>query len=228
VRFRIYRNNARVALIEALAANYPVVWRIVGDRQFADIARAFVANRPSRERTLNFYGADFAAFVEAFDPVRAVPYLGDVARLERAVLESRHAAYATPLDPGTIAALGNGVATARLSTHPATRLVAALYPIADIWNAHGEENPQGDAMVFASGAAGALVVRPGFEVMVKALDAAIFAFTEALLAGHDLIGAHAAAAALDAEFDVLAAFRSLLADGAFAGIAAAQQERHGR
>lgn len=221
-RFRIYRNNARVALIEALAANYPVVRRIAGDRRFAELAQAYVADRPSRDRTLNFYGGDFPAFVAGDAGASGLPYLADTARLERSVLEARHAADESPLDPTTVAALGDAVATAGLVPHPAMRFMRADYPVADMWNAHqGETDPGGD-LVFSAGAAAALVVRPGHEVSVVALDAPTAAFVESLIAGSDLMTAHAVAAALGAEFDVLGAFRDLLAMGAFVGIAGKQ------
>ena len=55
-RFRVYRNNARVALIEALEAAYPAVSRLVGEPFFHRMAGVYAAAEPSRERTLNLYG----------------------------------------------------------------------------------------------------------------------------------------------------------------------------
>jgi hypothetical protein len=69
-RFRIYRNNARMALIEALAANYPVARKIAGEPGFDTMAQAYAADRPSSECTLNFYGADFALFAADYAPLR--------------------------------------------------------------------------------------------------------------------------------------------------------------
>lgn len=218
-RFRVYRNNVRVALIEALAAAYPAVRRIVGERFFEEMSLTYATGRPSAARTLNFYGADFAGFVAGFPPARDLPYLADVARLERAVLESRHAADAPALDPAALAALGTGVATARLAPHPATRLVRSSWLIARIWQANTGDSPLGDGLVIAADDAGALVVRPALAVRVEALGPAGCAFAETLLAGGDPMTAEAEAAALDGDFDVVPAFRNLLASGAFAGLA---------
>lgn len=216
-RFRVYRNNVRVALIEALAAAYPVVLRLVGAPFFDRVARVYAADRPARERTLNLYGGGFADFVAGFAPARELPYLADVARLERAVLEARHAADAAALDPTALTALGDGLATARLTPHPATRLVRSAYPVADIWHANGgDAAPAGD-LVLTTGAAGALVLRPGHAVAVAPLTPGRCAFAETLLGGGDLTAAHAAAAALDEGFDVIPAFRDLLVAGAFRG-----------
>ena len=218
-RFRVYRNNVRVALIEALAAAYPALRRIVGERFFEEMALAYATGRPSAARTLNFYGADFAGFVAGFPPARELPYLADVARLERAVLESLHAADAPALDPAALAALGAGVATARLAPHPATRLLRSSWPIARIWQANTGDSPPADKLVIAVEAGAALVVRPALSVRVEALGPGECAFARTLLAGGDPMAAEAEAAALDGEFEVVPAFRNLLASGAFAGLA---------
>ena len=217
-RFRVYRNNVRVALVEALAAAYPAVLNLVGAEFFERMALVHASDRPATERTLNLYGEEFADFIVGFAPARELPYLSDVARLERAVLEARHAADAAALDPTALTALGPGLASARLIPHPATRLVHSEYPIAEIWGANtGDAPPEGELVVEA-GAAGALVVRPALAVSVESLDSGRCAFAEALLAGRDLAAAHAAAASLEQEFDVIPAFRDLLAAGAFAGV----------
>ena len=223
-RFRVYRNNVRVALIEALAAAYPVVQRLVGTPFFERMAGVYVVDHPARARTLNLYGGEFADFLSGFAPARELPYLADVARLERAVLESLHAADAPALDPAALTALGADLATMRLAPHPATRLVRSVYPIADIWHANaGDEEPDAD-FVFTTGAAAALVVRPDLSVGVEALAPGQCAFAGTLLAGGDPMTAHAEAASIDEDFDVVPAFRVLLAAGAFAGLAGEPRE----
>lgn len=217
-RFRVYRNNVRVALIEALAAAYPAVSRLVGESFFHRMAGVYAAEVPSRERTLNLYGETFADFVAGFPPARELPYLADVARLERAVLEARHAADATALDPAAATALGSGLASARLIPHPATRLVKSEYPVAEIWRANTGDTPPVGELAVESGAAGALVLRPALAISVESLDLGRCAFAEAMLAGGDLAAAHAAADSLDGDFDVIPAFRELLTVGAFAGV----------
>ena len=93
------------------------------------------------------------------------------------------------------------------------------YPIAEIWRANTGDTPPEGELVVEAGAAGALVLRPALAVSVESLTPGRCAFAEALLAGGDLAAAHAAAASLEEEFDVIPAFRDLLAAGAFAGVA---------
>ena len=61
-RFAVYRNNVAVGLIGALEARYPVSRRIVGDKLFRGMARAFVrANKP-RSAVMIAYGGEFPEF----------------------------------------------------------------------------------------------------------------------------------------------------------------------
>ena len=212
-RFRVYRNNVAVGLTDALAAAYPVVRRLVGAEFFTATARAFVAAHPPRARSLALYGAAFPGFLASFPPARSVAYLGDVARLERAVLEALHAADAAPLAPDALATLGERAARAVFTPHPAARVVASPHPIASLWRAQRETD--GAARV-AGRAETALVTRPADRVVVQTLSPAAGRFAAALLGGADATAAAEAALAIDADFDPLAGWRPLLAGGALA------------
>jgi hypothetical protein len=217
-RFRIYRNNVHWGLSQALAEAYPVVRRLVGDDFFFAAARAFLEGRLPRTRSLALYGAGFADFLEGFEPARAVPYLPDMARLERARLEALHAADAAPLDPETLSAWGTRMLELHLVPHSATRIVPSRYPIVSIWTGHGVDARTGGRKAYA-GNETALMVRPRFEVEVLGVDRGTARFAAALVSGASIGTALAGALREDEGFDVTAAFRRLLAAGAFASIA---------
>lgn len=206
-RFAVYRNNLFHGLTEALGDAYPAVRRLVGDEFFTATARIFIAERPPRGRGLSLYGDGFADFLEHFEPARAVPYLADVARLERAWLESLHAADAAPLRPESLARLGEDLVTIRFVAHPAARLVPSAHPIVAIWRANQDDAA---AREIEDRPETALVCRAGDVVSVYALDPAAGAFAAALLAGVS------AADAASESVDVAATFHQLLAGGAFA------------
>ncbi len=217
-RFRVYRNNVFHGLSEALGDAYPVVRRLVGEAFFRAMAGEYLVLHPPRSRTLALFGAEFPRFVGRFPPAASVPYLGDVARLERAHLEARHAEDAPPIDPDAVAALGPAAVTARFVAHPAARLVASEYPIAEIWRANQPDADGTPAQPLRMGRGGALVTRPRYETHVRALGAAETAFAQVLLRGDDTATAFAAAALVEPGFDLAAAFRALLAAGAFQAI----------
>ena len=64
------------------------------------MARAYALAEPPRSPVLMDYGAGFADFIAGFAPAASLPYLPDVARIERAWREAYHAADAEPLTAG--------------------------------------------------------------------------------------------------------------------------------
>ncbi|WP_163144423.1 DNA-binding domain-containing protein, partial [Arhodomonas sp. KWT] len=87
-RLDIHRNNIHVSLVEALREAYPVTERLVGEAFFHAMARTYVADELPDSPVLLAYGAGFPAFIETFRAAAGLPYLPDVARLERARLEA--------------------------------------------------------------------------------------------------------------------------------------------
>lgn len=211
-RFRVHRNNVHGALIGALADAYPVVQRLVGEDFFTAMAREFLLQETARRPSLALYGAGFADFIDHFEPAASVAYLADVARLERARLESLHAADAEPLDASTLLNEGELVHT-HFAPHPATRLIASLHPIVSIWLANQDDEA---AASITAANEHALVTRPARDVQIFKLDGPGGAFTRALLQGATVESAYASATELAADFDVTAAFSRLLEAGAFA------------
>ena len=104
-RFAVYRNNVAAGLIGVVAGAFPAVQRIVGEEFFKAMARAYVLAHPPESPVLMDYGADFADFIAGFEPAASVPYLADVARIERAWREAYHAAEAVPLAPTDFAGI---------------------------------------------------------------------------------------------------------------------------
>src|SRR5262249_12480482 len=58
-RLAIYRNNLHEGFINALALEFPVVQRLVGDDYFRQLAREFLHAHPSRAGDLHPIGAPF-------------------------------------------------------------------------------------------------------------------------------------------------------------------------
>ncbi len=91
-RYNVYRNNVTVSLIDALAAIYPAVQRITGSEFFRTMARFHVRAVPPVSPLLFEYGRDFPDFIESYEYAKEMPWLGDVASMERAWLDAYHAA----------------------------------------------------------------------------------------------------------------------------------------
>ena len=161
------------------------------------------------------FGREFPGFLGDFAPASSLPYLPDVARLERAWLESLHAADAPPLSPNTVLAeWTRALEEARFGAHPAARIVMSYYPLVDLWSAN---QPGVDPGLYSFGAIaqGALITRPRLQVVVRALSPAQATFGHSLFAGEDVATAFEQASQTDDSFDVTTAFREFLVAGAF-------------
>lgn len=214
-RFAVYRNNVVVGLIEALQANYPAVRRIVGDEFFQAMARAYVIAEPSSSPILLDYGIDFPNFIAGFEPAASLPYLPDVARIERAWTESYHARDVRPLSAEALSAIASGdVVEACFTLHPSLRLVISRFPALTIWRmnvADGVPSP----VDLESGGEDALVLRPQAEVEVRSLPRGAAEFLAALADGRKLMEAAKSAMGVEPLFDLATNVAALIDAGAF-------------
>jgi hypothetical protein len=217
-RFSVHRNNLYASLGDALRARYPVIERLVGEDFFKAAASLFIEAHPPASPVLIEYGQAFPAFLEDFEPARALPYLAGVARLEWLRHSAYHAADRLPLSAAELAGVRPGQAGCLiLKFHPSAALIASPYPIVSIWetNAYDAEvRPIGPDLPGEA----ALVIRPELEVSVLRLDAASYAFAAALAAG-EALERSAEKAAVHSGFDLGHVLAKLIAAGAFCGFA---------
>jgi len=173
-RFGVYRNNVIAGLIEALQDSFPAVCRLLGEQYFRAMARLFVTAHPPRSPVLLEYGGGFPEFIAAFEPTATLPYLAEVAHIERAWLEAYHAAEAPSFDQAALRTLGTmvpeRVGELRFTLHPSLRVVRCRYPALTIWRMNVADGVPG-AVDLAAGGEDVLVVRPGADVEVRALPA---------------------------------------------------------
>ena len=218
-RYNVYRNNVMVSLIDALADTFPATQRIVGEEFFRAMARLHVRQSPPTSPLLFEYGRDFADFIGNFEHARNMPYLADVARIERAWLDAYHAADAQPLAPGQLAAvppdrLGETV----FVPHPATRVVRSRFSAVTIF-AVNRSSDSVDRLTCTEPEDG-LVTRPVLDVFVRRLPPGGAVFLVSLMEGAPLGGAAAAALEDDEQFDLAANIAGMIESGAFAALAA--------
>jgi hypothetical protein len=222
--FAVYRNTVLKGCIDALQANYPAVARLVGEEWFRAAAAVYARDALPTHPTLLDYGAGLAGFLETFAPAAELPYLADVARLDRLWSEAHVAADALLLDPTAVAALEpDDMAAVRLLLHPAARWRwFEQAPIYSIWS----RNRAGDAEIgeLAWRGEGALLTRPHGEVLHSPLDQAGAAFLDACAGGESIHEAVIAALDVDEHADLSALISQLLCAGVFSGLAPGTHE----
>jgi hypothetical protein len=213
-RYAVYRNNVTVSLINALAATFPATLRITGVDFFRAMARFHVRATPPSSPLLFEYGYDFPDFIERYEHAGSMPWLADVARIERAWLDAYHAADAPPLPAQALASIpSEQLADTILTPHPATRIVRSRYPAVTIFAANRVGDPV--ARIEASEPEDALVTRPGMEVVVRLLPPGGAVFLTHLLAGEPLAAAAEAALTDDSAFDLSANIAGMIEAGVF-------------
>jgi hypothetical protein len=164
--FAVYRNTSARGAVEALRAAYPTVDMLVGEEMFTQVALDYRREQPPSGPVLSEYGADFAGFLARQPWSCELPYLADVARVDRLWLESFLAAESTP------ARRWFG-ATATIRQNPATRFVWLETPAMTIWQAHRDpwEMTELDPDWIEEGA---LFTRIGREVRGELIDRATY------------------------------------------------------
>lgn len=213
--FAVYRNTVLKGCIDALLANYPAVARLTGEDWLRAAAAIHARAAPPASPMLFDYGADFAGFLAGFAPAAELPYLPDVARLDRLWTEAHTAASEDAVDPAAVARLSpEALASAVLHPHAAARWRwFASGPIYTIWSRNRDCAASDAALDWKS--EGALLVRPRDAVEWLALDPAGCAFLDACAGGKPLGEAAAAALAVQPHADLRALMSNLLGAGAF-------------
>jgi len=216
-RYNVYRNNVTVSLIDALAAVYPAVHRIVGVEFFRDIARLHIRAMPPTSPLLFEYGRDFPGFIERYQYAHSMPWLADIARLERAWLDAYHAADGEVLTSQTLASIPpDRLADVIFVPQPAARIVRSDFAAVSIFAANRPEAPVGRIEVTTP--EDALITRAGLDVVVRRLPAGGADFLTHLALGEPLGEAASAAFEASASFDLAANIAGMIEAGVFTAV----------
>jgi hypothetical protein len=217
-RYDVYRNNVTVSLIEALAAIYPATQRITGPDFFRAMARFHVRGSPPSSPLLFDYGREFPDFIAGYEHAQTMPWLADVARIERAWLDAYHARDAAPLSSARLAAIApERLAETIFLPHPAMRIVRSAFSAVTIFAANRDDASA--QRIDASTPEDALITRPEFDVTVRHLPPGGAVFAACLASGQPLGEAAGTALDVHADFDIATNIAGLIAAGAFTSIA---------
>jgi hypothetical protein len=204
----VYRNTVIHGAVEALRSNFPVVEQIIGEEMFEGIAAEFSAAHPPGSPVLALYGAQFAGWMQEQPWIGDLPYLADVARVERLHVECLMAADAEALVEPPNSQL-------KLALHPAVRFRWLQTPAMSIWLAH--QPPAPNIIEPEWKPEGALFARPSpFVMHTPRIGAAAHRILSGIRLGERIGQSLTAAARLYPGEDSHAVFASLINMGVFA------------
>ncbi|NUT01178.1 MAG: DUF2063 domain-containing protein [Sphingomonas sp.] len=214
--FAVYRNSWLQGLLDALGSNYPTVAMLLGDELFEKIALEFARDHPATTPALALYGEKFPEFLALHEAGREIPYLRDVAQLERLWTECFFAPDAPVLEEQDYARLTpSQLVSLEARVHPAARIARFETPAVTIWQAHRadeafeEFEPEWKAER-------ALVTRGGGGVAVTLIDGPTFHMLTAIRNGRSLGAAIGATAEAHPEADLSKALATVISTAALA------------
>jgi len=185
-----YRANAQAHAVRALSAVYPTVQAMLGEADFAQLARDHWRAEPPTSGDLGEWGGTLPQRIEAIADLAEWPWLADSARLDLAMHRCERAADAQPRRASFDLLREGDPAHLRLLPAPGLTLVVSRHPIATIRAAHHSSAADAFAAVRRALAAGrgesVCVARQGWRAVLHLVDAGETAFVEALLGGESL------------------------------------------
>ena len=223
--FAIYRNTVLKGCIDALQANFPTVARLVGDEWFRAAAAVYARGELPSAPTLLTYGRTFPEFLAGFEPADELPYLADIARVDRLWSEAHVAANEDVVDPATLVRLApEDMGRHMLRPHAAARWGwCDEHPIYTVWSRNRDCCADSGAGIDWRGE-GVLLTRPQGAVKHRSLSRAGAEFLSACAAGLRIEAAVTAALEAQATVDLSALINQLLQAGAFAAVQPAHFE----
>jgi hypothetical protein len=132
-RVDIYANAYFFRLLECLGEDFPATLAVLGADSFAAVVKEYLLEHPPTEPSILYAGLYLADFLNDHPFAERWPFIADLARLERAVLDVFHAADAPALSLETLHAVPSEDWPAlKLRMHPAVEIVHSEWRISDV------------------------------------------------------------------------------------------------
>lgn len=140
-RVGIYRGSVHGILTTSLGITFTVCKQLVGEQFFDKMCDVFIDEYPPQSPFFAKYGNDLNQFLADFEPVKSLPYLSDMAKLEWARNEISQKPLPEPFDFSALASLNDDQQSKLLFKLKNTmRLVQSDYRIDLLWCAHQEDS----------------------------------------------------------------------------------------
>jgi len=214
--FTVYRNTVMKGAVDALQANFPTVERLVGTEWFLAAAAIHARHAPAVDARLVYHGGDFPDFLDRFEHAQQMPYLGNVARLDRLWNQCHTAAEEPGIDLNQLASLTPEQLGALLLRPRAAARWSwfAEQPVFTIWRHNREQLEMPEHLEWQG--EGALLVRSGGIVRWHAMTIGECAFLDACATGAALAQAAANASGIQPSLDILQLLTRLVGADVFA------------
>ncbi len=202
----VYRRNIEANAVRALQISFPTLEQLVGKRQFASFASAYLHSRLPDSGDWGQWGEHFPAFVAGQKQLTAYPYLADCGKLDwlRHLCE-RARDQETDIESLTLLSEVDPYAL-KLELKSCVACLSSDFPVLDIFLAHQESQETAEKHRHAAKEKLAerqgqalLVYRPQWRSQLRSLTVAERTWLQELMSGTSVGGALDQVA--DLEFD---------------------------
>ena len=215
----IYRNNLNEGFSKALALEFPVIQRLVGEDYFRQLSRDFLHAHPSRGGDLHAIGAPFPRYLRDRFAGTEYAYLPDVAELEWAYEQVAIAADAPVFDVRSLAHIApDSYGELRFNLHPACYPVSSVYPILRIWQVNQVDADTDLTVDLSTGPDHIVTRRMGPEIELVRIPPGDFRLLQCFAHNATLGEALTTLQRAEPAFDLGAALRRLIALGILTGL----------
>lgn len=133
-RLGIYSSMYFARILEALQQDFPKMREVLGDDEFEKVCRLYLRKHPSRHPSLRHVGDRLPGFLAKSPLGRRSPWLVDLARLERALVDAFDAPDATPISAAALQAIpADRWGALRFELHPSLRLLRFRWSVDCVW-----------------------------------------------------------------------------------------------
>jgi hypothetical protein len=146
-RVNVYANAYFYRLLECLYEEFPATLAVVGSDNFSALIRGYLLSWPPTEPSIFYAGRYLPEFISNHSLAGRWPFITDLTKLERTILEVFHSADAPPLSDECMRAIPpRQWCSTKLETHPAVRILHNKWRVTEILNAvesgTGWNNPE--------------------------------------------------------------------------------------
>ncbi len=185
-RMSVYAGGYVARIRESLAETYEAVKHVMGEDAFTRLAESYAQAYPSHSYNLSDASKELPTFLEQSTWKDNLPFLPDLARLERLIAESFHSFAKSKFDVLALAGLDeDGWNNLRIEFQPFVKIISSPWPIVDLWTAR--KTPISKINVTLEGRPQcALVYRREFEVFCRPISGFEYEFLKSFFSGKTL------------------------------------------
>ena len=171
-RLEIYANAYFYRILDCLKEDFPATLATLGADNFHNLVTGYLIEHPPTEPSISHAGRHLSEFLRNHPCTEQWPFIAELARLERTLIEVFHAADAVPLSAGTMrSAAPEDWPGLAMRTHPALAILDCEWRVDELLRAvETGTAADGNPLVPARLPVSVLVWRNGSRVCYRALE----------------------------------------------------------